>query len=434
MKTIIINQYGGIEQLQEGQIQKPIPKTNEVLIQIHAAAVNPVDWKIRKGELQEKLPFVFPIILGLDVAGVIEEVGAGVKHFKPGDKVYTKPENIGKDSTTIIRFDEPLGKIHYKCECGNLNELSVLQTNRMKLNWKIDWPMRWMMEDVVFEPGGRDHSAETGSYNVSKEIARKIFNYEEPHYIAYDFIGIKGDNQKMSSSAGNIITPNELLQVYLPEVILFMFSKYKPSAAFHIGLDEDVIRNYTEYERYIESYRNKVLNNEDLCNAIKLSRTNDGSTSLPKFSQAAGVLPLVNFDTHVLQEVLAKTDRDYNLIDIMKISNRVEYWIRNLQPQKKIAVNQEKNWEFYETLEDVQKKWVSKVYEMLRTNADHLNVMEQIYAICHNENKKIMKENQKLLFSIIYRLVINKSNGPRIPLLIQVIGVEAIVLLLDFRN
>lgn len=46
----------------------------------------------------------------------------------------------------------------------------------MKLNWKIDWPMRWMIEDVIFEPGGRDHSSETGSYNVSKEIARKIFN------------------------------------------------------------------------------------------------------------------------------------------------------------------------------------------------------------------------------------------------------------------
>ena len=66
----------------------------------------------------------------------------------------------------------------------------------MKLNWKIDWPMRWMIEDVVFEPGGRDHSSETGSYNVSKEIARKIFNREAPHYVAYDFIGIKGNHEK----------------------------------------------------------------------------------------------------------------------------------------------------------------------------------------------------------------------------------------------
>ena len=62
----------------------------------------------------------------------------------------------------------------------------------------------------------------------------------------------------MSSSSGNSITPSDLLKVYIPEVILFMFAKYKPGA-FHIGLDEDVIRNYTEYERLKDSYENKTL-------------------------------------------------------------------------------------------------------------------------------------------------------------------------------
>lgn len=75
----------------------------------------------------------------------------------------------------------------------------------MKLNWKIDWPMRWMIEDVVFEPGGRDHSSETGSYNVSKEIARKIFNREAPHYIAYDFIGTKGHHEKCLVPQGIVL-------------------------------------------------------------------------------------------------------------------------------------------------------------------------------------------------------------------------------------
>ncbi|WP_243522142.1 lysine--tRNA ligase [Bacillus pseudomycoides] len=341
-------------------------------------------------------------------------------------------ERCEKDATKITNFDETSETIRYECECGKHNTLAVMKTSLMKLNWKIDWPMRWMVEDVIFEPGGRDHSAETGSYNVSKEIASEIFNYEAPNYVAYDFIGIKGDSQKMSSSAGNIITPSELLNVYLPEVILFMFSKYKPNAAFHIGMDEDVLRNYTEYERCMESYQNKKLNNEELCDAIKLSSVSDESTSLPKFNQVAGVLPLVNFDTRILQEVLAKVDVDYSLIGIMKISNRVGYWIRNLQPQKIMEVNQEKNWEFYETLEDVQKKWILEVCEMVRTNADSSNLMERIYAICQNENKKIMKENQKSLFRIIYRLVINQPSGPRIPLLIHVIGVEKMVSLLDF--
>ncbi len=95
MKAIVIDQYGSVEELKERQVLKPVVKNNEVLIRILATSINPVDWKIRKGDLQEQLGFSFPIILGLDVAGVIEEIGEEVECFKIGDKVFTKPENIG---------------------------------------------------------------------------------------------------------------------------------------------------------------------------------------------------------------------------------------------------------------------------------------------------------------------------------------------------
>ncbi|EEL34417.1 lysine--tRNA ligase [Bacillus toyonensis] len=341
-------------------------------------------------------------------------------------------ERCGKDATTITQFDEVLETVRYACECGNENELSVVNTNKMKLNWKIDWPMRWMIEDVIFEPGGRDHSSETGSYNVSKEIVRKIFNREAPHYVAYDFIGIKGNHEKMSSSSGNSITPSDLLKVYVPEVILFIFAKYRPGAAFHIGLDEDVIRNYTEYERLKDSYENEALKNEDLFDAIKLSRVDNRFKEYPKFNQVASTLPLLNFDSSILQNILEKIDRSYALPEMIAISNRAEYWIRNFQSEKLITVNKEKNTEFYNTLEDRQKNWVEEVCKTLRSNKEYSNLMEQLYTICHHENKKIMKGNQKLLFTIIYRLVMNQSSGPRIPLLIHVVGIKKIITLLDF--
>ena len=62
-------------------------------------------------------------------------------------------ESCGKDTTTITHFDEVLKTVRYDCECGNQNKLSILNTSQMKLNWKIDWPMRWMMEDVYFRTG-----------------------------------------------------------------------------------------------------------------------------------------------------------------------------------------------------------------------------------------------------------------------------------------
>ncbi|EHL73225.1 hypothetical protein HMPREF1014_02542 [Bacillus sp. 7_6_55CFAA_CT2] len=236
----------------------------------------------------------------------------------------------------------------------------------------------------------------------------------------------------MSSSSGNSITPSDLLKVYIPEVILFMFAKYKPGAAFHIGLDEDVIRNYTEYERLKDSYENKTLKNEDLFDAIKISRVDSEFKEYPKFNQVAGTLPLLNFDSTILQGILKKIDRSYALDEMRAISNRAEYWIRNFQSEKLIAVNEEKNAEFYYTLDERQKEWLVEVCKILRSNKDYSNLMEQLYAICHHENKKIMKENQKQLFTIIYKLIMNQSNGPRIPLLIHVVGIEKFITLLDF--
>lgn len=91
-----------------------------------------------------------------------------------------------------------------------------------------------------------------------------------------------------------------------------------------------------------------------------------------------------------------------------------------------------KNTEFYNTLEERQKKWLVEACKILRSNKDYTNLMEQLYPIGHHENKKIMKENQKQLFTIIYRLIMNQSSGPRIPLLIHVVGARKFVTLLDF--
>ena len=68
--------------------QKPKITDNQVLVRTHAAAVNPVDWKIRAGYLQSFRPVQFPFTLGMDFSGIIEEVGASVPHFKKHDAVF----------------------------------------------------------------------------------------------------------------------------------------------------------------------------------------------------------------------------------------------------------------------------------------------------------------------------------------------------------
>ncbi len=88
MKAIRIHQYGGPEVLAQVEMQRPKPGPNEVLIKIHAASVNPVDWKIRAGHMKDFLPLTLPATLGSDVSGTVEEVGLGASRFKQGDEVY----------------------------------------------------------------------------------------------------------------------------------------------------------------------------------------------------------------------------------------------------------------------------------------------------------------------------------------------------------
>src|SRR6266568_5258406 len=72
----------------------PDPKLreNDVLVQVYAAGVNPLDSKIRDGEFKLILPYRFPLILGNELAGVVVRVGSKVRGFKPGDEVYARPD------------------------------------------------------------------------------------------------------------------------------------------------------------------------------------------------------------------------------------------------------------------------------------------------------------------------------------------------------
>jgi NADPH:quinone reductase-like Zn-dependent oxidoreductase len=87
MKAIVINAYGNEDVVNYVEVDRPEPKADEVLLKVHAAAVNPADWKIRDG-MGERFGFKLPLILGGDIAGTVAAVGDGVENFQQGDAVY----------------------------------------------------------------------------------------------------------------------------------------------------------------------------------------------------------------------------------------------------------------------------------------------------------------------------------------------------------
>ncbi len=91
MKAFVIDRYAKGAALRFGDAPEPEVRENDVLVQIHATSVNPLDGKIRDGEFKLILPYSLPLVLGNDVAGVVVRVGPKVRNFKPGDEVYARP-------------------------------------------------------------------------------------------------------------------------------------------------------------------------------------------------------------------------------------------------------------------------------------------------------------------------------------------------------
>ena len=96
MKAVRIHEYGGPEVLRYEDAPRPSMDDGDVLVRVHAAAINPVDWKIREGLMRANLHYRLPLILGWDVSGVVDAVGPGANGLAVGDEVFARPD-IARD-------------------------------------------------------------------------------------------------------------------------------------------------------------------------------------------------------------------------------------------------------------------------------------------------------------------------------------------------
>jgi len=94
MKAVFINQYGSTQVLQDGDMETPSINRDQLLVKVYASSVNPVDWKIRAGQLQFLTGYKFPMVLGFDVSGEVVAVGDSVTRFQTGDKVYAYLDSL----------------------------------------------------------------------------------------------------------------------------------------------------------------------------------------------------------------------------------------------------------------------------------------------------------------------------------------------------
>src|SRR5204862_159586 len=121
-----------------------------------------------------------------------------------------------------------------------LAELSVEfdEFSRGKLVWKVDWPMRWAYEGVVFEPSGVDHSSPGSSFQVGGQIVG-IFGGKQPIGPMYAFVGISG-MAKMSSSKGGVPTPGDALEDMEAPLLRLVYDGRQPNQSVKVAFVQEI--------------------------------------------------------------------------------------------------------------------------------------------------------------------------------------------------
>ncbi len=336
-----------------------------------------------------------------------------------------------KDLTKILNYND--GIVEYECECGYHDDLNIENATNIKLQWKVDWPMRWMVEKVTFETGGIDHSAANGSKAVSERVAKEIFNYEPPLYAPYNFIGIKGGGAKMSSSLGNVLTITDLLKVYDKNIIWWFYSRFDNRHAFDIALDNDVIRYYSEFDRWVKLYFNGNIDDKNR-SILDLTNVNEEYLNNPNFSYLATFLPMVNYDVSLLKELLQKENIDTNTEQFNSRLKLAEYWVNNYGLDYQVNLLKERNNDYYNNLSDLEKEWLNKTISLIEVD---YNTTDELQTALYDVVKdgilvdKELKQAQKRYFQILYNMLLGVDQGPKLGLFLMAIDKEKIRTLLQ---
>ena len=344
-----------------------------------------------------------------------------------------------KDTTKILSLTDDCHVAEYECACGHRGAFDFTKDFNCKLAWKVDWPMRWKYEGVDFEPGGKDHASPHGSYDTSKDISRAIFGFEPPIFQGYEFIGIKGTTGKMSGSSGLNLTPETLLKIYEPEVILWLYSKTEPLKAFDFCFDDGILRQYFEFDKMYDAV--KAGTASEAHQAIMYNTTVAGhEVCTVPMSLIVQLGSIVNFNVPMLETVFAKIGTPYTYEQFKGRLERAKFWLETCSPESVNKLRTLRNWDVYETLDEDAKKELALLhtyivkggYTLDELNTQLYDIPKQVFG--YDLDEKTLKGRQGAFFKTVYQLLIDREKGPRLYLFLYAIEPEKYAFLLDFST
>ena len=401
----------------------------------------PLDYR-HQAEMYRSGAYREQILLALQKRGEIFDIldSFRTQDAQEGEREAYYPVSIycphcHRDTTKIHSLSEDGTVAHYSCTCGHEGDFDFTKDNNCKLAWKVDWPMRWAFEGVDFEPGGKDHASPGGSYDNGRVVAEKIFGYEAPLFQGYEFIGIKGVAGKMSGSSGLNLTPDTILKLYEPEVVLWLYSKSEPTKAFDFCFDDGILRQYFEFDKQYTDFcegRADDFNRSVMDNCLTHGKT---IKTVP-MALLVQLGSIVNFNVPMLETVFGKIGMSYTYEDFKERLARAEFWLEECAPDQANHLRPFRDFALYGEMTEEEKQEIRILHDTIRDGGYTLDELSaKLYAIpkeVFGENANGLKQLQARFFQLVYRLLLGKERGPRLYLFLYAMDKDDILPLLDF--
>ena len=357
-------------------------------------------------------------------------------HKIPADEEYWPTAafccKCNKDTTEMISYDGEYG-LTYRCtSCGHEENADLRTSKEIKLGWRVDWPMRWQFEKTLFEPAGKDHHSQGGSFDTARLVADEIYNWPAPVTFRYDFIGIKGTPGKMSSSKGKVISLPDVLNVYPPEIVRYLFAGTRPNTEFSISFDLDVIKTYEDYDKTerIAWGVDKAKNDDVFAKEYRIYELSQVEEKMP--SSIAYQIPfrhlcnLLQTNSGDIDAVVA-SQPDIKEDQIERFRTRCKcawYWITECAPEDfRFALNNPEAEGFTKAeVGEKELECIKRIYSEILPKMDELEekpLSEAIYAVATEAGIE-----PKALFNATYQILISKDQGPRLANFMKIIGKE----------
>ncbi|MFE0413230.1 lysine--tRNA ligase [Streptomyces tendae] len=366
--------------------------------------------------------------------------------------------NCEKDLTTVTAYDDDSTELTYACTaCGFSETVRLSEFNRGKLVWKVDWPMRWAYEGVVFEPSGVDHSSPGSSFQVGGQIVG-IFGGKQPIGPMYAFVGISG-MAKMSSSKGGVPTPADALQIMEPQLLRWLYARRRPNQSFKIAFDQEIQRLYDEWDRLeakvaggtsrASSTGGGSVLPADAAAHSRAVRTAAGE--LPRtprplpYRTLASVADITAGHEDQALRILGELDPANPITSLDEARPRydkAEAWINTHVPaDQRTIVRQEPDAELLKSLDEPSRQSLRLLLDGL---ADHWSLdglTHHVYGVpkvqagfpadaTPKELPPEIKTAQRTFFALLYHLLVGRDTGPRLPTLLLAVGQDRVRTLL----